>query len=155
MISLSKLSNSSTVNVNNNVNVNTTDIKASYTEPTPENQDMELIQRLSQTQIKELNNKIEVLKLIIDMQRNNPLIVNKLIVADDIKLMKFIQLLTEADDVQLDADDIGEGCISKNTYRKVHAIYIIKGNKTSNLKYDYPQITKELTDLGISVKFVW
>ena len=126
MISLSKLSNSSTVNVNNNVNVNTTDIKAAYTEPTPENPYIE-------TQIKELNNKIEVLKLIIDMQRNNPLIVNKLIVADDIKLMKFIQLLTEADDVQLDADDIGEGCISKNTYRKVHAIYIIKGNKTSNL----------------------
>ena len=148
MISLSKLSNSSTVNVNNNVNVNTSDIKATYTEPTPENPYIE-------TQIKELNNKIEVLKLIIDMQRNNPLIVNKLIVADDIKLMKFIQLLTEADDVQLDADDIGEGCISKNTYRKVHAIYIIKGNKTSNLKYDYPQITKELTDLGISVKFVW
>ena len=147
MISLSKLTNSSTVNVNNNVNVNTADIKATYTEPTTESD--------YATQIKELNNKIEVLKLIIDIQRNNPLIVNKLIVADDIKLMKFIQLLTEADDVQLDADDIGEGCISKKTYRKVHAIYIIKGSTTSNLKYDYPQVTKELIDLGISVKFVW
>ena len=69
--------------------------------------------------------------------------------------MKFIALLTCADDVQIDADDVGQGCITKNTYRKVHAIYVIKGTETKNLKYDYPAVTKELTELGISVKFVY
>ena len=69
--------------------------------------------------------------------------------------MKFIQLLTGADDVQLDADDLGQGCVTKKTYRKIHAIYVIKDNETKNLKYDYPKVMKELTDLGISTKFIW
>jgi hypothetical protein len=102
-----------------------------------------------------LKNENEVLKLIIDLQRNNPVIYNGYIIADDVKLMKFIQLLTLADDVQIDADEIGQGCISKKIYRKVHAIYVIKDGETKNLKYDYPRVTKELTDLGISMKFVW
>ena len=106
-------------------------------------------------QIQELKNENEVLKLLISMLRNNPLIYNGCIVADDETLMKFIALLTSADDVQLDADDIGQGCISKKTYRKVHAIYVITGTETKNLKYDYPKVMKELTDLGISVKFVY
>ena len=89
------------------------------------------------------------------MLRSNPLMYNGYIVADDETLMKFIQLLTFADDVQLDAEDIGQGCISKKTYRKVHAIYVIKDNETKNLKYDYPKVMKELTDLGISCKFVY
>ena len=95
------------------------------------------------------------MKLIIEMERNNPLMYNGYIVADDVKLMKFVQLLTFADDVQLDAEDIGEGCITRKTYRKVHAIYVIKDNETKNLKYDYARVMKELTDLGISTKFVW
>ena len=96
----------------------------------------------------------EALKIIIDMQRNNPLLVNKLILADDVKLEMLIKLLTNADEVHIDADDVGSGCTG-NKYRKVNAIYVIKDGNTKNLKYDYPEITKELKDLGINTKFVW
>ena len=109
----------------------------------------------SEAEYNKLKNENEVLKTIIDIQRNNPIIYNGYILADDIKLMKFIQLLTFADDVQLDVEDLGQGCLTKKTYRKIHAIYVIKDGETKNLKYDYPRVMKELTDLGISTKFVW
>ena len=164
MISLNKLGSSPSVNVNvkPKVNVNVgngvsdavvnrdvSDVKASYDDSST-NDNIE-----SSQQYLELQNVCEVLKLLISMLRSNPLMYNGYIVADDETLMKFIQLLTFADDVQLDAEDIGQGCISKKTYRKVHAIYVIKDNETKNLKYDYPKVMKELTDLGISCKFVY
>ena len=96
----------------------------------------------------------EALKIIIEMQRDNPILVNKLILADDVKLEMLIKLLTNADEVHIDADDVGSGCTG-NKYRKVNAIYVIKDGNTKNLKYDYPDITKELKDLGIQTKFVW
>ena len=165
MISLNKLGSSPSVSVNVkpkvNVNVgnNNADVKACYDEQASTNGMLERSETedtiTSSQQYKELQNENEVLKLLIDMLRNNPLIYNGYIVADDETLMKFIALLTSADDVQLDADDIGQGCISKKTYRKVHAIYVIKGSETLNLKYDFPKVMKELTDLGISCKFVY
>ena len=184
MVSLSRLSNTPNVNVNVkpnvNVNVGTRPSYESTEEITKDKPDTgELtnvyapLEGVGSIQSKEtlsvsyppsihsepeyikLKNENEVLKLIIDMQRNNPLIYNGYIIADDVKLMKFIQLLTLADDVQLDADELGQGCISKKNYRKIHAVYVIKDGETKNLKYDYPKVTKELTDLGISTKFVW
>ena len=164
MISLNKLGSSPSVSVNvkPKVNVNvgnsSADVKACYDETAATANTTEAgssADVVSSQQYKELQNENEVLKLLIDMLRNNPLIYNGYIVADDVALMKFIQLLTSADDVQLDADDIGQGCISKKTYRKVHAIYVIKGSDTLNLKYDFPKVMKELTDLGISCKFVY
>ena len=184
MVSLSRLSNTPNVNVNVkpnvNVNVGTRPTYESTEEITKDKPDTgELtniyapLEGVGSIQSKEtlsvryppsihsepeyikLKNENEVLKLIIDMQRNNPLIYNGYIIADDVKLMKFIQLLTLADDVQLDADELGQGCISKKNYRKIHAVYVIKDGETKNLKYDYPKVTKELTDLGISTKFVW
>ena len=96
----------------------------------------------------------EALKIIIEMQRDNPILVNKLILTDDVKLEMLIKLLTNADEVHIDADDVGSGCTG-NKYRKVNAIYVIKDGNTKNLKYDYPEITKQLKDLGINIKFVW
>ena len=178
MISLNKLSSSPNVNVNVkpsvNVNVNSQEetapcvdcetTKVKYRtideEADDESEDAfhesseESYQRLKE-QLNETRNEVQVLKLYIDMLKNNPLIYNGYIIADDETLMKFIQLLTSADDVQLDADDVGEGCLSKKTYRKVHAIYVIKNKDPKNLKYDYPKVMKELSDLGISTKFVF
>ena len=105
--------------------------------------------------IAKLKNENEALKIIIGIIQNNPFYVNKFIVADDVKLMELVKLLCNADDVQMDADDLGQGCITKNTYRKVHAIYVIKDGNTKNLKYDYPGVVKELTELGVSTKFVY
>ena len=107
------------------------------------------------TQVQEPCKRCEVLSIIIDMQRNNPLIYHGYIIADDVKLMRFVQLLTDADDVQLDADTLAQGCFTKRVYRKVHAIYVIKDGITKTLKYDYPQVMKELKELGISTKYVW
>ena len=157
MVSLSKLSNTPNVNVNvkPNVNVNvgtaTTNVYDGSTVCYPPKEE----HIYSEAEYIKLKNENEVLKLIIDMQRNNPIIYNGYILADDIKLMKFIQLLTLADDVQIDVEDLGQGCLTKKTYRKIHAIYVIKDGETKNLKYDYPRVTKELSDLGISTKFVW
>ena len=178
MISLNKLSSSPNVNVNVkpsvNVNVNsqeetaprvdceTTKVKYKSIDEADESEDAiqetniskESYQKLKE-QLTETQNEVQVLKLYIDMLKNNPFIYNGYIVADDATLMKFIQLLTSADDVQLDAEDIGEGCLTKKTYRKVHAIYVIKNKEPKNLKYDYPKVMKELSDLGISTKFVF
>ena len=153
MISLSKLQNKNGVNVNvkpgTNVNVNvdkTIQAEESVKYP-PEIPTMD--------ELKELANENEVLKLLIDILQSNPLVINKYIIADDVTLMKFIKLLTDADDVQLDIEDIGEGCCTAKTYRKIHSIYVIKDNETKNLKYDYPRVMKELSDLHISTKFAW
>ena len=96
-----------------------------------------------------------VLKLIIDIQHNNPLIVNKYIVADDETLMKMVALLCNATEVNIDADDIGRGCLTKNIYRKVHSIYVTVDGQTKNLKYEFSDVMKQLKDLHISVKYVF
>ena len=157
LISLSKLS-SATTNTNNNTNnvnlnigtgTSSRDVKVEYSDATAAN-----ISEL-ENKIKALENECAVLKLIIEMWKNNPIIYQGYVIADDETLMKFVQLLTSADDVQIDADDIGQGCISKKTYRKVHAIYVIKGNETQNLKYNYPQVMRALQEYSISTKFVY
>ena len=96
-----------------------------------------------------------VLKLIIDIQHNNPLIVNKYIIADDETLMKMVALLCNASEVNIDADDVGRGCLTKNIYRKVHSIYVTVDGQTKNLKYDFSDVMKTLKDLHISVKYVF
>ena len=103
----------------------------------------------------EKDRQIEVLKLIINILQSNPLIVNHYIIADDEALEKMIKLLSNASDVQIDAEDLGVGCITKKTYRKIHSIYVTKDCKTLNLKYDFPDVMKTLKDLRISTKYVW
>ena len=102
-----------------------------------------------------LSNEVAALKIIIGILQDNPFYVNKFVVADDDALMEVIKLLTNADDIVMDAEDIGEGCVSKKKYRKVNAIYVVKDGETKNLKYSYPNIVQELTELHISFKFVW
>ena len=96
-----------------------------------------------------------VLKLIIDIQHSNPLIVNKYIIADDATLIKLVQLLCNATEVNIDADDIECGCTAKNTYRKVHAIFVVVDGQTKNLKYDFSDVMYTLKELHISTKFVF
>ena len=100
--------------------------------------------------------EIQVLRLIIELQHSNPLIVNKYIICDDDMLGRLVGLLCNAKEVHLDTDDLGSGCLTKNVYRKVNSIYVInENNETLNLKYDFPAVMKTLKDLKISVKFVF
>jgi len=173
MISLSKLqattSNSTSNNINTHVNVSVGE--ASHTSPPPVEHVVDAAPYIPPEGVVKYPppatvspghacdpytcKRCEVLSIIIDMQRNNPLIYHGYIVADDVKLMRFVQLLTDADDVQLDADTLAQGCLTKRVYRKVHAIYIIKDGVTKNFKYDYPLVMKDLKELGISTKYVW
>ena len=121
----------------------------------PANPYEELSKEDLSTQIDELSRENQVLKLIIEMMNNNPLIWNGFIIADDEVLIQFIKLLTKAEEVQIDADDIGQGCVTKNKYRKVHSIYVVVNGETKNLKYDFPRVNKTLLDLHISTKFIF
>ena len=53
---------------------------------------------------------IEAYKLIIKIMQTNPLIVNKLIVAEFQMLLRLIQLLTNADEVNIVEKDFDVGC---------------------------------------------
>ena len=66
--------------------------------------------------------------------QNTPFYINKFVVHDDEKLMELTTLLTCADDIQMGAEDILEGCITKKTYRKVNTIYAIKDGETKNIR---------------------
>ena len=108
------------------------------------------------SQVANLTSQVEAYKLIIQMFKENPIYVNHLLLVDDVKLSSLIKLLTNADSVDIDCEDLGEGCMcGAKMYRKVNAIYVIKDGKTLNLKYDFPEITKEMKDLGINIKIVW
>ena len=117
--------------------------------------DAEAAARQSLADKEALLREINVLKLIINIQHSNPIIVNKYIVADDDALGKMVGLLCNASEVHLDADDVGVGCISKKTYRKVSSIYVVVNGETLNLKYNFPAVMKTLKDLKISTKYVW
>ncbi|KAI5506657.1 protein of unknown function, DUF4106 family [Trichomonas vaginalis G3] len=106
-------------------------------------------------QIKKLQNEIEALNLMLKMIRDNPIFINKLVLVDDWVLMRFVDLLTDADDVQLDVEDLGSGCITHNKYRRVNAIYVIKNGETKNVKYAYPEVMKRLKEIGVNAKIVW
>lgn len=100
--------------------------------------------------------EIQVLRTIIELQHSNPLMINKYIICDDDILGRLVGLLCNAKEVHLDAEDLGSGCLTKKTYRKVNSIYVInENNETLNLKYDYPSVMKTLKDLNISVKWVF
>ena len=94
-------------------------------------------------------------QLVIQMMQDNPMHIKGYIVADDTILAKFIQILTGADNVDIEADDIGEGCFTSHIYRKVHDIYANIDNKVVNIKYERADVMKILRDLNISTKYVF
>ena len=105
--------------------------------------------------VDELTRANEVLRLVIKLIQSNPLQINHYVIADDALLVRIIQLLCNATDVNIDADDLGQGCVTKNKYRKIHSIYVATPNGIKNLKYDFPHVMKQLKDLNISVKYVY
>ena len=105
--------------------------------------------------LKYKDNVIEALSVLLLIIENNPLIINKFIVASAEDLGELIKLLTGADSVQINtSNDIDCQCITSESYRTVDKIYVIKGNETSNFKYSYPDANKILDDHHVSVKLV-
>ena len=108
-----------------------------------------------QALIKSKDNIINACSLIIEILENNPLIVNKYVIADIDSLTLLISYLTEADRVDIQESlDIECSCSGAPKYIPVDKIYITKNGDTQNFKYSYPNATKILDDHHISVKFV-
>ena len=102
------------------------------------------------------DNIIDAYSLLLKIIENNPLIINKFIIAKGTELAQLIQLLTDADRVDINkSEDIDCHCFNKNvSYSAVEKIYIVKDNQTLNFKYSYPNANKILDEHRISVKIV-
>ena len=106
--------------------------------------------------VKDKNSLIQALALIIDLYENNPLIVNKLIVAREEELIRLLMLLTDADSVEIvKKDSVDGGCLCKiPKYDLVDKIMIHKGDELYNLKYSYPSVIRLLDNRRVSIKIV-
>ena len=106
--------------------------------------------------VKDKNSLIQALALIIDLYENNPLIVNKLIVAREDELIQLLLLLTGADSVEIvKKDSVDGGCLCKiPKYDLVDKIMIHKGDELYNLKYSYPSVIRLLDNRRVSIKIV-
>ena len=77
--------------------------------------------------IDEKDNTIKALSLIIEIIQNNPLVVNKFVIAELDTLAELIRLLTNSQSVEIDTEDIDCSC-TKAQYRVIKRIYIKKDN---------------------------
>ena len=108
-----------------------------------------------QSLIKSKDNIINAYSLMLDIVENNPLIINKFVIAEYDSLTLLIQYLTEADQVDIQESlDVECSCTGHPKYVPVDKIYITKNGETQNFKYQYPNANKVLDDHHISVKFV-
>ena len=99
--------------------------------------------------------EIEALRLILKINKSNPFIVNDFIVASADDLSKLIMLLTNAESVEISADDYATGCLTKNSYKKVVTIYVTKNGETQNFKYGYGNANRILNEEKISTRYVF
>ena len=105
--------------------------------------------------IKSKDNIINAYALMLDIIENNPLLVNKYVVAEIDSLTLLISYLTEADQVDIQESlDVDCSCSGHPKFVPVDKIYITKHGETQNFKYQYPNANKILDDHHISVKFV-
>lgn len=106
--------------------------------------------------IKEKENVAQALAIMLNLIENNPLIINKLIIAPADVLTELIKLLTSSDEVKInyliDAD-VGCSC-GINKYIAIDKIYVIKNGETKILKYGYPDAIQLLDQHKISYKLV-
>ena len=120
------------------------------------NQDVKEVERDERdAMLKYKDNVIEALSALLSIVENNPLIVNKLIVANLQDLAQLIKLLTGGDSVQINTNnDIECSCLGGDDFVAVEKIYVIKGDETLNFKYSFPDANKILDDHHVSVKLV-
>ena len=101
------------------------------------------------------DNVINAYSLMLDIVENNPLIVNRYVVADIESLTRLIAFLTEAERVDIQESlDVDCSCLGHPKYVGVDKIYITKSGETLNFKYSFPDANKILDEHHISVKLV-
>lgn len=103
--------------------------------------------------IVEKDNICKALSLMLDMIENNPLIVNRYVIAEHNALKMLIQLLTNSENVSINLMDSDIGCSCKGIeYARIDKIYVYKDMSTFNFKYSFPEAMKILDDHRISTK---
>ena len=96
----------------------------------------------------------QALSIMLNLVEHNPLIVNKYIISPKDILINLIQLLTEADKVEIIMNvDVDCGCSSNNKYSIIDKIYVSKDGSTSILKYGFAECLQVLETHRISTKF--
>lgn len=105
--------------------------------------------------IQDKDNLIEALSLILDIYENNPLIVNKLIIAEEEVLTRLLFLLTGAEEIQLIKADPETGCMCKvDKFQYIQKIMIRKNGNLYNFKYSFPNVVQLLDNRRINYKVV-
>ena len=100
---------------------------------------------------------IKALSIIIDILYNNPLYVNRFVVAQIDTLKELIKLLTDADSVDITLADptCDCGCCGTNTsVATIDSIYVSKNNSVLEFKYVYAEAKQILEQHHISMKLV-
>ena len=96
----------------------------------------------------------QALSIMLNLIEHNPLIVNKYIISPKDILINLIQLLTEADKVEIIMNvDVDCGCSANNKYSVIDKIYVSKDGSTSILKYGFAECLQVLETHRISTKF--
>ena len=144
------------VNIQNGEKKNESDVEVKYPNPNEENPyaNLQLPENVN-TILCSKDRELQALKIIIDIIRNNPLIINHFIIADSNSILKLIQLLTNADEVSIVEKDFDIGCCAcSDPWIMIDKIFVIKNNETLNLKYSFPDVIKILDEHKISYKMV-
>ena len=104
---------------------------------------------------KSKDNLINALSLLLNIVENNPLVVNKCIIADLDSLTQLISFLTEADAVDVQtSSEVECSCVNSPKFVAIDKILITKNNETLNFKYHYADANQTLDEHHISKKFV-
>lgn len=105
--------------------------------------------------VKNKDNLIEALSLILDMYETNPIIVNKLIIPNEQELSRLLFLLTQADEIEFVKTDNEIGCLCKpSKFIVINKIMVKKGEELYNFKYSFPNACQLLDNRHISYKLV-
>ena len=105
--------------------------------------------------VKNKDNLIEALSLILDIYENNPLIINKLIVAQEEELTRLLFLLTGAEQIEMIKTEPDLGCTCKfDKFTHIQKIMVKKNGETYNFKYSFPNCVQLLENRKINWKVV-
>ena len=104
--------------------------------------------------IKNKDMLIQALVLSLDIIQNNPLIINKYLIADEHELALLIKYLTDAEEVDIIKNDHECSCSVSKKYDIINRIMIKKNGEIYNLKYSYPDVNQYLYDRKFSTKFI-
>ena len=115
--------------------------------------------RLDQIKAQQPDNEkiIKALSLIIDIMYNNPLYINRFIVAQLSCLQELVKILTDADEVEITLQDptCDCGCCGSNDkIATIDSIYVKKNNSVVEFKYYYAEAKQILESNHISMKLV-